>query len=62
MSQENVEIVRAAYDAFNRGDRDVAFRDMHPQLRVCVAACTQPWASPRAERGAGAYGGWARGV
>jgi len=25
MSQENVEIVRAAYDAFNRGHRDARF-------------------------------------
>ena len=25
MSQENVEIVRAVYEAFNRGDWDVAF-------------------------------------
>ena len=27
MSRENVEVVRAAYDAFNRGDWDAAFRD-----------------------------------
>jgi ketosteroid isomerase-like protein len=28
MSQENVEIVRAAIDAFNRGDVDAAFKDV----------------------------------
>jgi hypothetical protein len=30
MSRENVEIVRAAYDAFNRRDWDGLFRDAHP--------------------------------
>ena len=30
MSQENVEIVRSIYEAFNRRDWDAAFRDQHP--------------------------------
>ena len=32
MSQENVEIVRAAIDAFNRGDVDTAFKDVIPDF------------------------------
>ena len=32
MSQENVEIVRAAIDAFNRGDVDAAFKDVIPEF------------------------------
>ena len=32
MSQENVEIVRAAIDAFNRGDVDAAFKDVIPDF------------------------------
>ena len=32
MSQENVEIVRAAIDAFNRGDVDGAFKDAAPDF------------------------------
>ena len=32
MSQENVEILRAAHDAFNRGDADVAFGDFAPDF------------------------------
>ena len=32
MSQENVEIVRAAIDAFNRGDVDTAFKDAAPDF------------------------------
>jgi ketosteroid isomerase-like protein len=30
MSEENVEIVRRAYEAFNRGDRDGAVADLAP--------------------------------
>jgi ketosteroid isomerase-like protein len=30
MSQENVEIVRAVYDAYNRGDLDAAFKHVAP--------------------------------
>ena len=32
MSQENVEIVRAALDALNRGDGDAALKDMAPDF------------------------------
>jgi ketosteroid isomerase-like protein len=32
MSQENVEIVRAAIDAYNRGDVDGAFKDVAPDF------------------------------
>jgi len=30
MSQENVEMVRAGYDAFNRGDIEAALSPLHP--------------------------------
>ena len=32
MSQENVEIVRAAIDAFNRGDVEATFKDVSPEF------------------------------
>ena len=32
MSQENVEIVRAAIEAYNRGDVDAAFKDVGPEF------------------------------
>jgi ketosteroid isomerase-like protein len=32
MSQENVEIVRQAYEAFNRGDMDGAFANISPEF------------------------------
>ncbi len=34
MSQENVEAVRRAFEAFNRGDRDAAVADFAPDMRV----------------------------
>jgi ketosteroid isomerase-like protein len=34
MSKENVEIVRAAVDAFNRGDVDAVFKDMSPDFEL----------------------------
>jgi uncharacterized protein len=34
MSQENVEIVRKAYDAFNRRDWDGVFRDADPDFAL----------------------------
>ena len=34
MSQENVEIVRQAFDAFNRGDLDAAMRDTDPEVEL----------------------------
>jgi ketosteroid isomerase-like protein len=38
MSQENVEIVRRIYDAFNREDWDAAFRNIHPDFEVTFVA------------------------
>ena len=34
MSQENVEIVRQVYEAFNRGDWDAVYRDLHPDIEM----------------------------
>ena len=34
MSQENVEIVRRAYAAFNGREWDAVFRDMHPDFEM----------------------------
>jgi ketosteroid isomerase-like protein len=34
MSQENVEIVRVAYDAYNRGDLDAALKDVAPDSQL----------------------------
>ena len=34
MSQENVEIVRAAYDAYNRGDVDAALKYAAPDFEL----------------------------
>jgi ketosteroid isomerase-like protein len=34
MSQENVEIVRAAIDAYNRGDLDAALKDAAPDYEI----------------------------
>jgi ketosteroid isomerase-like protein len=34
MSQENVEIVRAAIDAYNRGDLDAALKDAAPDSEI----------------------------
>jgi ketosteroid isomerase-like protein len=42
VSQENVEIVRAAYDAFNRGDWDAMFRDMHPDFELTFQHAPNP--------------------
>jgi len=32
MSEENVEIVRRSLDAFNRGDLETTFADVHPEV------------------------------
>ena len=32
MSEENVELVRRAFEAFNRGDHDAAFADLAPEF------------------------------
>ena len=62
MSEENVEIVRAAYEAFNRGDRDAAFRDMHPDFEFAMPHAPNPGphrgrneARARMEDGVAAY-------
>jgi ketosteroid isomerase-like protein len=34
MSQENVEMVRRCYEAFNRGDFDAAFEDFAPDFEL----------------------------
>ena len=34
MSQENVEIVRVAYDAWNRGDMDAMLATLHPDVET----------------------------
>jgi ketosteroid isomerase-like protein len=34
MSQENVEVVRQVLEAFNRGDWDAVFRDLHPDFEL----------------------------
>jgi ketosteroid isomerase-like protein len=34
MSQENAEIVRRGYEAFNRGDMEAMVADVAPSLRV----------------------------
>ena len=43
MSQENVEIVKAAYDAFNREDLDAVFKDMAPGFEVDLSRAVGPW-------------------
>ena len=36
MSQQNVEIVRRAYEAWNRGDLESAFDLVHPEVEVSL--------------------------
>jgi len=43
MSQENVEIVKAAYDASNREDWDAFFKDMAPGFEVDLSRAVGPW-------------------
>ena len=42
MSEENVEVVRAAYDAFNRRDWAAMFRDMHPDFELTIQRAPDP--------------------
>ena len=42
MSAENVEIVRAAFDAFNRGDRDAALKDLVPNFELDMSRAIAP--------------------
>ena len=43
MSQENVEIVRAWYDAFNRDDWDAMVKDAAPGFEVDFSRSVGPW-------------------
>ena len=43
MSQENVEIVKAWYDAFNRDDWDAMVKDAAPGLVVDFSRAVGPW-------------------
>ena len=43
MSQENVEIVKAWYDAFNRGDWDAMLKDVTPGFEVDFSRADGPW-------------------
>jgi ketosteroid isomerase-like protein len=43
MSQENVEIVKAWYDAFNRDDWDAMVKDVAPGFVVDFSRAVGPW-------------------
>ena len=43
MSQENVEFVKAAYDAYNREDWDAAFKDAAPGAELDFSRAVGPW-------------------
>jgi len=43
MSQENLEIVKAAYDAYNREDWDAAFKDAAPGAELDFSRAIGPW-------------------
>jgi ketosteroid isomerase-like protein len=43
MSQENVEIVTAWYDAFNREDWDANFKDLAPGFELDFSRAIGPW-------------------
>ena len=43
MSQENVEIVRAGLDAWNRGDWDTALKDAAPDLEYDLSRALGPF-------------------
>ena len=43
MSQENVEIVKAAIDAYNREDWDAMFKDAAPGLEFDMSRSLGPW-------------------
>jgi ketosteroid isomerase-like protein len=42
MSQDNVEIVRAVIEAFNRGDSDAMFTDAAPEMEFELSRLTGP--------------------
>jgi ketosteroid isomerase-like protein len=43
MSQENVEVVNANIDAFNREDWDVFFKDAAPGFELDLSRAVGPW-------------------
>ena len=43
MSQENVEVVKANIDAFNREDWDAAFQDAAPGFELDFSRAVGPW-------------------
>ena len=43
MSQENVEIVKAAYDAYNREDWDALAKDAAPGFEMDLSRAVGPW-------------------
>ena len=43
MSQENVEIVRSIYEAFNRRDWDAVFRNQHPDTEQILPPPAGPY-------------------
>jgi ketosteroid isomerase-like protein len=43
MSQQNVEIVRAAFEAWNRGDWDAAVKDAAPDAEFDVSRANGPY-------------------
>ena len=53
MSQENVETLRRAYEAFSRGDLDAAVVDADPDVE-CISSCAIPGQGDVA-RGSEAY-------
>ena len=46
MSQRNVELVRASFEAFGRGDFDAAFAAYDPARRVAAPPTTSPIRAP----------------
>src|SRR2546426_6671011 len=51
MSQENVEIVRASFEAWNAGDMEAVFAHLHPEL-VYHPRADEPDPSPHVGRDA----------
>ena len=43
MSQENVEIVKASIDAYNREDWDAFYKDMAPGFELDLSRAVGPW-------------------
>jgi ketosteroid isomerase-like protein len=43
MSRENVEIVKAWYDAYNREDWDAFYKDVAPGFEVDLSRAVGPW-------------------